>query len=242
MPIHPFSFIKSSSAVFDPAVLSLTGWWRASYSASPWVGRASAGNSGTHDLSEATNPPSTGTAVNSLVPASFDGTNDILAGTTTSTYLATTQYTHVALVKVSSAIAATGGSPQVDDQIFADQASWVGLRTFDDAGVIKAAGWHWDGAYRTVAGKTISTAWAMVATTFNGATISTDVNNSGSPSTLGVAADVGGLAGTFTLGRSQTGNFPAMSILELMTAQTVLSAGNLASIKSYFNSRYALSL
>lgn len=232
------------ASVYDPAVLPLTLWLRASFSASPWVGTASAGNSGTHDVTEATNPPtagSGGTLVNALAPAIFDGTNDILVGTTTSTYLSVSAYTHVALIKVSSVIATTPGSPQVDDQVFADQASWAGLRVFDASGTIKASGWHYDTGYKSPTGLTVGTAWAMVSTTFNGSTISTDVNNSGAPSTV-TAANAGGLSGTFTMGRSQSGSFPAFSILELMAAQSVISGANLSNIKSYFNSRYALSI
>jgi hypothetical protein len=68
---------------FDPATFSLTGWWRGSYSASPWTGTASAGASGSRNLSEATNPPAAGAAVNGFTPADFDGTNDLLASAAT---------------------------------------------------------------------------------------------------------------------------------------------------------------
>jgi hypothetical protein len=64
---------------FDPATMALTAWWRGSYSASPWVGTASAGNSGSEDLTEGTNPPSPGSTVDGYAPASFDGSNDLLA-------------------------------------------------------------------------------------------------------------------------------------------------------------------
>lgn len=62
-----------------PLGLSFSGFWRANYSASPWVGLATAGASGGRNLTEGTNPPTTGTAQNGYTPAAFDGVNDRLS-------------------------------------------------------------------------------------------------------------------------------------------------------------------
>ncbi len=61
--------------VYDPAVLNLAIWVRTPYSASPWVGVASAGASGTRNLTEATNPPTVGANLNGRATASFNGTS-----------------------------------------------------------------------------------------------------------------------------------------------------------------------
>ena len=61
-----------------PLTLPWAGLWRADYAGEPWVGDASDGVSGGRLLTEATNPPSTGTPQNGYVPALFDGTNDVL--------------------------------------------------------------------------------------------------------------------------------------------------------------------
>lgn len=78
----PFSFWKGSAAVYDPAVLSLNGWWRANsttgYTSGTFNGVASAGSSGSRNLTEATNPPGTGSTLNGHTVADFDGTNDRL--------------------------------------------------------------------------------------------------------------------------------------------------------------------
>lgn len=66
----------SLSSGINPASQSLTGYWKPSFTASPWVGAASAGASGTRNLAEATNPPSA-----SGGDAVFDGINDRLAST-----------------------------------------------------------------------------------------------------------------------------------------------------------------
>lgn len=74
--------LNGSSGPLDPSSLVLTGWWRASYGGSPWAGTASAGASGSRSLSEATNPPAVGAALNGLTPADFDGDNDVLSSAT----------------------------------------------------------------------------------------------------------------------------------------------------------------
>ncbi len=54
----------------------MTGWWRATYGgSSPWTGTASAGGSGSRDLTThpTGNPYSAGTVVNALTPAHSDG-------------------------------------------------------------------------------------------------------------------------------------------------------------------------
>lgn len=72
-----------SGGVYDPAVLSLTGWWPSPYSGSPLVGAASAGTSLGRDLSEATNPPAVGSGAgvgvfNGYAAPDLDGVNDKL--------------------------------------------------------------------------------------------------------------------------------------------------------------------
>src|SRR5690606_13622046 len=98
----------------------LTGFWRGSFSGSPWVGTASAGSSGTRDLTEATNPPSTGAAQNGYVPADFDGTNDVLGNATAmSTLLTASGYYYWALFELD---AITG--TLADSSAFSNAAVW----------------------------------------------------------------------------------------------------------------------
>lgn len=66
-----------ASDSFDPAILDLSGWWQASYTASPWVGTASAGASGGRQMSDAVAPTS-GTTVNGFAPAVYNGTTQKL--------------------------------------------------------------------------------------------------------------------------------------------------------------------
>ena len=61
-----------------PLTLAFSGFWRAQFSGSPWLGVTTAGASGGRDLTEATNPPTAGTAQNGWTPANFNGTNQLL--------------------------------------------------------------------------------------------------------------------------------------------------------------------
>lgn len=79
---HPWAEYQEAQALGpDPygESLVLSGWWRAPFVGSPWVGEPSEGPSESRDLTEATNPPAPGTAQNGYVPADFDGTNDVLS-------------------------------------------------------------------------------------------------------------------------------------------------------------------
>jgi hypothetical protein len=61
----------SAAPAFDPATLALTWWWENYGGASPWEGTASAGTSGSNDLSEATNPAAAGAALNGVGTADW---------------------------------------------------------------------------------------------------------------------------------------------------------------------------
>lgn len=69
--IPPFAFLKGAGGPppFDPATLALAGFFVGYTGASPWEGTASAGTSGSEDLTEATDPPA-----NTGPIAEFDAT------------------------------------------------------------------------------------------------------------------------------------------------------------------------
>jgi hypothetical protein len=91
----------SGGAVFDPATLSLTGWWRAAYAGSPWAPTASAGTSGTANrdlgVDSGAATPSVGTALNGLDTADFDGSTQSMADgdSTLDTYVSAAAYERV---------------------------------------------------------------------------------------------------------------------------------------------------
>ncbi len=90
---------------WSPSLLDLTTFYQASFTGSPWVGRASLGSSLNRNLTEATNPPSVGAAKGNIAvtPASFDASNDILStGATVDTVFGQSSYCGVAIAKMNS--------------------------------------------------------------------------------------------------------------------------------------------
>jgi len=88
-----------------PHTLAWSGYWSTNYAGSPWVGEATAGASSGRDLTEATNPPATGTARYGHTPADFDGVNDTLSSVNLVEDFMTDWVTVHAVVKVNSAVA-----------------------------------------------------------------------------------------------------------------------------------------
>jgi hypothetical protein len=222
--------------VYDPAELSLTGWWRADFSASPWVGTASAGASGSRNLAEATNPPSTTTAVNGHVPALFDGTNDRLVGATNNNFVLAAGGTFFALVKPVTS-AANNATAYLNKPLFVDVSQALMGAGFSNSGFRP---YIYDGAYKSLTMAMTIGDWHFVAMTWNGTTLfgrvdgATDSVACGSATISGFAVHIG-----TTYDGSIFGNFQA---LEMGFANTALSDATLLDIKSYHAARYGLSL
>lgn len=223
-----------------PSLLTLSGWWRADYDGSaPWVGEASAGSSGGRNLSLGSEP-GTGTVVNSKTPPGFNGTSEYLAETTLTmnNYFTAAAYTAVVLVKPTSA-PAPHAQVYNNDMFIATIPIYFGI-CWSTSGV-KA--FHYDGAYKETAWVACAAdAYAMVHVTYDGTNISLAVNN-GAPVTI-AAGNILNLSGV-NLNVSRGGDtisYAAEDVLEVITAPSVLNGTALSDIKSYFNSRYALSL
>jgi hypothetical protein len=212
----PFSFIKSSVAAFDPATLSLTSWWRASYGGSPWAPTASAGSSGSRgNLVTNTGMPSVGTAQNGLTPAQFNGTTqDLTNATTSSTLFTAGAGTIVALWRGDTAATASGNDYD-DPAIYLDAGvAQTGL-TFTASGF---TGFLYDGVYRanTVAAGT--GAYHLVMMRWNGVILGMTLDSAAENTTLAGPVILG--AGSMSVGRGYGGGFINGRLLELMTADS----------------------
>lgn len=236
MPPIPFSFIKSST--FDPATLSLSGWWRTNYGGSPWTGNASAGASNGRSLTEATNPPTGGTAVNGLTPALFNGTTNQLSTALTINDFGPSAISIVALVKMV-ALAADDAGMDVQPKIFCDTGSYLNLLV-ETSGVRFG---FYNGGIKQTADVAISTGvWTMVRAKWDGTNLFCATNaNAFAVGVASGAPDV--LTGTMNVGRNYNAtSFLSGNIAELMVSSTALSDANFNNIRSYFNARYALAL
>jgi hypothetical protein len=241
------SSTSSSVPAIDPATLSLTGWWRAAnggeYNGSPWAGTASAGSSGSNALSEATNPPAAGSAVNTHPPADFDGTNDRLVGDGTfDTYFNAGAGSGAILFNADAITTDDGTNVYENDCLLATNSAAyfhlylrssnvLGIRFVDD----------------TVGERILSIAfagtgaWVFVQWKWNGTTLYLRVNGGSWASTpctnLALLTDTLRIGVNYNAGQVFDGK-----ILEIMTADSVLSDATFNGILSYERARYALSL
>lgn len=235
--MFPTAFWKSG-AVFDPATLTLSGWWRASYTGAPWVANASAGGSGGNgDMATNLSDPGTGTAQNGYTPPDFNGTANNLRNTTDiSNFASTTGSTVICLFRADTAAAATGNVYD-DAALIVDTNADYGL-TFTTSGI---GGFMYDGAYKSKYVACATGAYHIVMMRHNGTNLGM---------TLDSAAEVTQACGTLTslTGGINTGSgyggahFFDGRILELMISNTVLTNTEYGNVKTYCNSRYSLAL
>ncbi len=229
-----------SSSVYDPAVLSLNGWWRGSFSASPWVGVASAGASGTRDLTEATNPPAAGTTVNGYAPADFDGTNDVLgSGLTLDDFINAGSWSAFCVFYADAAFTSAGvGTRYLNPSFLVEGVNSYFRIGFSDEGIeaINNAGTELVIACATGAWNLLSAKYdgTNLKLRLNGGTWSSTASTNtpdltGTPMRVGVRYDGGT---TFFNGK----------ILDLGVCDSALSDGVFDSILGYARTRYALAL
>jgi len=242
MPLGGSPLFIYDGGVFDPATLSLTGWWRASYTGAPWAPTASAGSSGANGDLVIGTAPANGTAQNSLTPADFNGTthdlvnaNDCL--TTFGSFAAGTCWI---VFLADSSVASVGAGVRVEDTGIVVQdtgATGWGI-THSDDGVCALL---YDGAYQEVVVAASNGDYHMAFVRWDSTLIELGVD-SGAMSTLAAGAVDGGSAGGLAVGRNYSAAFFDGRILEVGFTDTALTDADRVNIRSYVNSRYALAL
>ncbi len=230
-----------SSVLFDPGSLALQGFWRGSFGGSPWVGVSSQGGSGSRNLTEATNPPTAGTAVNGFTPALFDGTNDELTGAACSNFITTTNFSFGALVNFAALSIDNTSNYFLNHTIFGTTgtAEWaVYARANGGAGLVGCA----TGASNRVEialGGAGTGAWKYVQGKSNGTTLSIRVN--GGTAVTATASTIGSLAAALNVG-DLASSFLNGSLLDLYLTTQHFSLATEDSLLSYARGRYALAL
>jgi hypothetical protein len=228
----------AAEPVVDLTTLAFNGLWTGSYVGIAYAGTASAGTSSAKTLSILTAYPTVGTAVNSKAPMVFNGTTQGLTDGVNvfSTYITTTAYRILLLLKSSSA-AAPSGLPYNDPGLMTESGGNFGVN-FTSNGV---------GVYHSstlIATKACAADgnWHLVDISFDGANVSIVVDD-GTAAT-GASAGTGAVGGALRLG-SNYGNTVRFtgSMLMVGTAPTTLLSGlTRAQAKAAINSIYALSL
>lgn len=233
---------SGAAPAFDPATLALTGWWRANYTASPWVANASAGASGTNgNLTEATNPPTAGTAINSLTPAAFVTNKELSSANNVIVFGGTTKFHASFLAIQNTASASSVGSAYLEASVFTDDVNAFIQCSFSTRGYTFSM---YDGAaaYHEVNVACATGALHLVHVWWDGANLHAKID-SAAEATPVACASFFGAATALKVGRNYTSTkFLDGSIADLMLSDVDLGATARDNIRLYCNSRYALSL
>lgn len=223
------------AGALNPATLALSGFYRGSYSASPWAGVASAGASGGRSIS-AGSAPSTGTAINGFTPAQFNGSQWLRDLTNlASAYLSTTAYRVSMLIKPTSLSAPAGAIYNNPGLLTETGGNW-GI-VIDTSGVHV---YHGSGAQVAHSSGAVSAgAWHRVDVVFDGTQVRVTVD--GVAGTPVASATTGAIGSALTLGS----NFGASvgfvgQIAEVDIASTALSGVTSADWSAYFLARYGV--
>lgn len=241
---------KAAASTYDPSLLALMGWWRASYSPSTWGGTFSAGNSGSHSLTHATNAPSGGGVVNGFTPAQWISANsDLLqhSGAYTN-FVSASAFTIICLIKTSAQPADAGaGAPYDQCQVFGTEGGSINvpLLTYSTAGF--GAGFYDGSTWSSVRVAAGTGTWHMVKARLSGGTLGVGLG-SGAMSTIARGNVNASSSTTIRVGQGDSGGagvskFLDAEILELMVIDSALSDATInTDIRGYFNNRYALSI
>lgn len=235
-PIYIFNFRS-----FDPATLSLTGWWRGSFASSPWAGTASAGGSGARDLTEATNPPAVGTAQNGYDPADYDGTNDLIGSASElSVFVNDTTGSCWVLFRADTAAVSAGATVRVEDPgiISQDGGGVVWAITYSTSGVCALI---YDVVYQEIVIAAATGSYHLAQMKWDGTDLFFRLN-SGSWQSIACTGLLTGNTGALVTGKNYGASHFDGRILDMGITDIVLTDTEFDNVKLYINSRYGLSL
>ena len=217
-----------------PQTFALTAFLR-DYSGGSWNGTVSNGTSGSgnNDFTDPGNEPGVGSSLNGWGTADFNGTDDYLLGDgTLDTYSAATAVSGWCLFKPDSVSA--------NQRIFDHSGSQLSIYITSTALIAIDGGGS--GANRSIS----SGVWSLITWRYNGTNIQIGINEvpgaSGGNSSQAASSSMT-LTGSVNIGR-RTNNtqFLDGTMAEFGMIDIALTDQNFTDLKSYVNSRYALSL
>lgn len=233
-------YINSRYATVTTPAGGVTGWWRGSFFAAPWVGTASNGTSGERDLVTASHDPTVGATLNGHDAAAFDGTQYLQNTEGADKFLSNKAYRVWGWIYATAASAPAGGgaTPYVDRAVASESGgNWGITCTTDGVGV-----YHYDGGYK-VATKSLSLgSWHFFDIVYDGTNLTVYVDGvAGTPVAAGTLATVVGATLFLGTNYNHTVGFEG-EIVEIKMANSALAGTSNAYLKTYGNARYGLSL
>lgn len=235
-----------AAALFDPASLALSAWYRAAYAGSPWSSNASAGGSGSAVSLSVGTAPSVGAALNGFNTASCDGTTQSLAcasGTIIPNNCSVGAWSISVLVNpAATAVAAVPGSSYQEPAIISETVQGYLYLTYTTSGFGIGHRDPTAGTWKQVYSAGAAGSWHLVQAYYDGANMYLEVDSLAAVSVATTDQGVTGV-GPMKVGANynSVARWPGL-IAEVITATTNLGATARGNIKSYVNGRYGLSL
>lgn len=242
------SFGTSNSLTVEawsPADLtSGTGWWRASYSGTPWTGLTSARN-----LTSDGSDPAVGTAVNGKTPADFNGTTNSINAGTLSNYIGdhpSIRATFAALIWIDTAVADPGaGLRYLGNGVMAELAGvWYASVFTQSAGTVYKLCL---GALGSTTAEVLTTIpqgrWVLAQWGYDGTNLWVKVGDSARVTTPWTSAvgQPSTPSRTLKMGRANgAASFYDGRVLEQVVCNADQSDANLTKLRKYLECRYAL--
>ncbi len=227
--------------VFDPATLPLSGWWRASYTGSPWTPTASTGASGTNGNLSGADAPAVGAAVNGLTPADCDGVNDALANGTAITSMVNDSGSSSGTGSMAAFFYADTAFSDTGSTSFYLAPSLVGSATsrlslsFSTSGVL--LGSYNGGGWNSISSACATGGWHFAQARWGGTPTVMEVRvDDGSWTTT--TRDIVLSGGSITVGQNYDANFFDGKFLEVMTSLNRLSDSDFDNLYSYTQDTY----
>lgn len=229
---------RQSSPIFNPATLPLSLWIKPSFAGMPWVGTASTGVSGSHNLITQSDDPTAGTAVNGKVPALFNGSSNFIATDANSTTFLGAHGSVWYLFKATSA-PADPGTNYGRGNILTDPVNAELTFGFTSLGI---TGTIYAGAYKENYVACSANAWHLAQWRYDGSNLSGRVDG-GSWVDVPCGNYTSITPSAFRIGTSYTNlvRFTG-SILEIATSTSALSNADFNNVLSYARSTYGLAL
>lgn len=231
----------AAASGFDPTTEILGGFWRASFASSPWAGTASAGTSGARSVTEATSPPTVGTAQNALNPAAFDGASNVI-----STSLNLDQFVNqnagwvwCLFYGVTAAVGAAVGSRIDNPGLVAHNGGGVGfVLGYSTSGVTVSL--YSAGGYKELAIAAATGSYHLAQVRWDGTNLQMRVD-AGAWSSIASAPIAFG-AGVVNIGKNYASLFANVRVLEVGMSAVVPSDTKASNLLTYVNTRYGLAL
>jgi hypothetical protein len=185
--------------------------------------------------------PATGASLNYFPAPMFDGSNDYLASSPLSSFVAANAY-HVFVVLRATGVAGTNPTAYLNDGVIADVGEgWWGLYLKTVAGEVQAHGFHWDSNLRDAIGLGLELGNdALVEWSYDGTTLRCQVGG-GVVATAAGGGSIGYLGENVRIGNGASGSlFFKGVVAAIVVCNAYLPSVDVRNVRDYLSSKYGV--